>query len=116
MRGTQMARQWQIIRFMENRPSGISVSEIAEKLEAPPRTIYRDLEAIHDAGFPLYTDKDRKNSLWKMLDTYKKGFPVPMTSTELMALHMSRGLLSVFHGTVFHDSIETLFQKVKAAL
>ena len=39
-----------------------------------------------------------------------------MTTTELMALHMSRDLLSILHGTIFHDSIETLFQKVKAAL
>ncbi len=51
-----------------------------------------------------------------MLDTFRKDFPIPMTVTELMALHMSSEILSVFKGTIFHDSIETLFQKVKAAL
>ncbi len=29
---------------------------------------------------------------------------------------MSRDLLSIFQGTIFHESIESLFQKVKAAL
>ncbi|MGC8605387.1 MAG: helix-turn-helix transcriptional regulator, partial [Desulfomonilaceae bacterium] len=116
MRGTQMVRQWKIIRLMESRKYGISGTELARELDVPQRTVYRDLEAIHEAGFPLYSDKDGKNSVWKMLDTFKKDFPVPMTATELMALHMSRDLLSILHGTVFHDSIETLFQKVKAAL
>ncbi len=116
MRGTQMARQWKIIRLMESRKYGISGNELAIELDTPLRTIYRDLKAIEEAGFPLYTDKDGKNSVWKMVDGFKKDFPIPMTGTELMALHMSRDLLSILHGTVFHDSIETLFQKVKAAL
>jgi predicted DNA-binding transcriptional regulator YafY len=116
MRGTQMARQWKIIRLMESHKYGISGNELAVELDTPLRTIYRDLEAIQEAGFPLYTDKDGKNSVWKMVDAFRKDFPIPMTGTELMALHMSRDILSVFQGTIFHDSIETLFQKVKAAL
>ncbi len=116
MRGTQLARQWKMIRLIESRKRGITGAELANELEAPLRTVYRDLDAIQEAGFPIYTDREGKNSYWKILDNFKKGFPVPMTATELMALHMSRDLLSVFEGTVFHESIESLFQKVKAAL
>ncbi len=116
MRGTQMARQWKIIRLMESHKRGISGNDLASELDVPQRTVYRDLEALQEAGFPLYIEKEGKNSAWKMLDTFRKDFPIPMTATELMALHMSRDLLSIFHGTIFHDSIETLFQKVKAAL
>ena len=58
MRGDQIVRQWKIIQFMETRRYGISVAELAEELESQPRTIYRDLEALYDAGFPLYNDKD----------------------------------------------------------
>jgi hypothetical protein len=39
-----------------------------------------------------------------MLDTFKQDFPVPMTVTGLMALHMGRDMLSVFQGTIFHES------------
>jgi predicted DNA-binding transcriptional regulator YafY len=116
MRGTQLARQWKIIKLIESHTKGITVTELANELEVPQRTVYRDLEAIHEAGFPLYTDREGKNSYWKILDTFKKDFPVPMTLTELMALHMSRDLLSVFEGTIFHESIESLFNKVKSAL
>jgi predicted DNA-binding transcriptional regulator YafY len=116
MRGTQLARQWKIIKLIESHTKGIAVAELANELEVPPRTVYRDLEAIQEAGFPIYTDREGKNSYWKILDTFKKDFPLPLTGTELMALHMSRDLLTVFEGTVFHESIESLFNKVKSAL
>lgn len=116
MRGTQLARQWKIIKLIESRKRGISGTELSNELEVPLRTLYRDLEAIQEAGFPLYTYREGKNSYWKILDTFKKDFPIPMTLTELMALHMSRDLLTVFQGTIFHDSIESLFSKVKTAL
>ena len=47
----------------------------------------RDLDAIQEAGFPLYTEQTGKNSYWKLLDTFKKDFPLPLTATELMSLH-----------------------------
>jgi len=115
MRGTQLARQWKIIKLIESRKRGTAVTELANELEAPLRTVYRDLDAIQQAGFPVYTEREGKNSYWKILDTFKKDFPLPITLTELMALHMSRDLLTVFEGTIFHDSIESLFRKVRTA-
>lgn len=116
MRGTQLARQWKIIRMAESRRKGVTAAELAAELGAPLRTVYRDLDAIQEAGFPIYPDKVNSNSYWKLVDTFKKDFPLPLTVTELMALHMSRSLLSIFEGTIFHDSIESLFNKVKAVL
>jgi predicted DNA-binding transcriptional regulator YafY len=116
MRGTQLARQWKVIRLIESRKRGITGAELASELEVPLRTVYRDLDAIQEAGFPIYTDREGKNSFWKILDTFKNDLPVPMTLTELMALHMSRDLLTVLKGTIFHESIESLFNKVKTAL
>jgi len=109
MRGTQLVRQWKIIRMMESRKTGISAMDLAVELEAPVRSVYRDLEAIQEAGFPLYTEQIGKNSYWKLLDTFKKDFPLPLTTTELMSLHMSRDILRIFEGTVFQESIESLF-------
>ncbi|MBI5248094.1 MAG: YafY family transcriptional regulator [Desulfomonile tiedjei] len=116
MRGTILARQWRIIKMMESRKMGITGIELAHELEAPLRTVYRDLEAIQEAGFPIYNEKVGKNSYWKLVDRFKKDLPLPLTATELMALHMSRDLLSIFEGTIFHESIESLFDKVKAVL
>ena len=116
MRGTQLARQWKILRLIESRKMGITGTELADELEVPLRTIYRDLEAIQEAGFPLYTEREGTTSAWKLLEKFKKDFPLPLTLTELMALHMSCDVLSIFEGTVFQASIESLFKKVKASL
>jgi predicted DNA-binding transcriptional regulator YafY len=116
MRGTQLARQWKIIKMIESRKTGVSGLELAQELETPLRTVYRDLEAIQEAGFPIYNERVGKNSYWKLVETFRKDLPLPLTATELMALHMSRDLLSIFDGTIFHESIESLFDKVKAVL
>ncbi len=50
MRGDQLARQWRIIRAIEASPSGLTVTEIAEREETGIRTIYWDLEALHSPG------------------------------------------------------------------
>lgn len=116
MRGSQMARQWRLIRIIESRTQGISATELAQELQVPLRTVYRDLEAIQDAGFPIYSERDGSGSTWKMMDTFKKHVPLPLTHTEVMALHISCDLLSALEGTFLHESIEGIFKKVRASL
>lgn len=116
MRGNQLIRQWKIIQLIESRKRGRSAEELAEELETPVRTIYRDLQAIEASGFPIYNDRDGRKSYWRFTDTFTSRFPLPITTTELMSLHMSRDMLSVFEGTIFQESIESLFAKIKAVL
>lgn len=52
-RGTQVVRQWRIIRLLINAPDGLTVPEIAEAINARLRTTYRDIAALDEAGFPL---------------------------------------------------------------
>ena len=56
-RGDQISRQWQILQILEARRMGVSVPDLANELEANARTIYRDIEALEMAGFPLYSEK-----------------------------------------------------------
>lgn len=116
MRGSQMARQWRLLRLIESRRHGITAADLARELEIPLRTVYRDLEAIQEAGFPLYSERDASGSIWKLMDSFKKQMPLPLTPTELMALHISSDVLSAFNGTFFHASIQSVLKKVKASL
>jgi predicted DNA-binding transcriptional regulator YafY len=50
------------------------------------------------------------------VDGFRANLPLPLTTTELMSLHMSRDILRVFEGTMFQESIESLFDKVQASL
>ena len=115
-RGDQLARQWKIIQSLISSRQGKSVPDMAEALGCHRRTVYRDLEALQAAGFPVYTDRVEGRNHWSLLDTAKNNIPIPFSLPELMALYFSRGMMKVLKDTVFFDSLESLFDKIKATL
>jgi predicted DNA-binding transcriptional regulator YafY len=56
-RGDQLARQWKIIQTLITSRQGKSAADLAGEIECHPRTLYRDLEALQSAGFPIYTER-----------------------------------------------------------
>ncbi|MBW2146141.1 MAG: WYL domain-containing transcriptional regulator [Deltaproteobacteria bacterium] len=116
MRGDQLARQWRIIRAVEASRNGLTVTELAEMENKGVRTIYRDLVALMDAGFPLYTQREDRANRWAFIDTFTFKLPPPFTLTELMSLYLYRDLVRVFKGTAFFDSLESVFKKIRSTL
>ena len=115
-RGDQLGRQWRVIQKLILSRHGKSVGELAADLACHPRTVYRDLEALQIAGFPIYADRVDGKNLWSVLDTIKHRIPIPFSFSELMALYFSRDMLKVFQGTFIFESLESLFQKIKTTL
>jgi biotin operon repressor len=115
-RGDQLGRQWRIIQTLLSSKLGKSAAELADGLDCNPRTVYRDLEALQVAGFPIYTERIDGKNLWSLLDTMKHQLPIPFNLMELMALYFSRDMMKVFKDTVFYDSLESLFHKIKTTL
>jgi predicted DNA-binding transcriptional regulator YafY len=70
-RGDQLGRQWRIIQTLLTSKIGKSAADLAEEMEANPRTVYRDLEALQVAGFPIFA-LDRI----KMLHQTKEPFQI----------------------------------------
>jgi DeoR/GlpR family transcriptional regulator of sugar metabolism len=56
VRGDQLARQWQILRTIESRNHEVTVADLAAQEGCHSRTIWRDLAAIQEAVFPLYSE------------------------------------------------------------
>ncbi len=115
-RGDQLSRQWKIIQCLVASRVGKSIEDLAVDLECHPRTVYRDLDALQAAGFPLYTEKRGGKKLWALLDAARHQIPIPFSVTELMALYFSLGMMKVLENTVFHESLDTLFKKIKSTL
>ncbi len=115
-RGDQLSRQWKIIQTLMAARRGRSAADLAKGLGCHARTVYRDLEALQVAGFPLYTEKSEPKTLWSIFDDGKHQMPIPLNLTELMALYFSRNMLKVLEGTAIHDSLVSLFEKVKSTL
>jgi len=116
MRGEQLARQWRILRTLESNKYSVTVAELARQEGCHARTLWRDLAALQEAGFPLYSEKDGQKSRWGFIEGYKFHLPIPFTVTELMSLYFCRDTLRIFKDTVFYESLDELFGKVRSTL
>ena len=115
MRGDQLARQWQLMQRLAHSRAGAGLDELAEELGCVRRTVYRDLDALMYAGFPVTSEKRDGKAYYRFLDNFEMG-QVPFTPDELLALAFSEDLLKTLEGTVFHDSIQAALTKVRAGL
>ncbi|MBU1170809.1 MAG: transcriptional regulator [Proteobacteria bacterium] len=117
-RGDQMGRQWKVIQTLISAHHGKTVNELVDELELDchPRTVYRDLEALQTAGFPIYTETMDGKNLWMIMDSAREKMPIPMTLSELMSLYLARDMLKVLRHTVFYSSLKSLFHKIKTSL
>lgn len=115
MRGDQLSRQWQLIQRLGKSRAGVGLDQLAEDLGCVRRTVYRDLDALMFAGFPLISEKRGGKAYYKFLDSFDLGH-VPFTADEVLALVFGQDLLRPLEGTPFHDSIESALAKIRAGL
>jgi predicted DNA-binding transcriptional regulator YafY len=112
---SQAGRVHDVIRLIEAR-HGITVDELAEETGVDRRTVYRDLAAIQEAGYPLISDRDGVRKLYRFLTRFKDIPPITFTLQELMALSLFRSQLDFLKGTAFRDDMEAIFRKVNSVL
>jgi predicted DNA-binding transcriptional regulator YafY len=108
MRGDQLARQWRVIRALEASLNGLTVAEIAQREEKGLRTIYRDLEAIQVAGFPLYTERVEKANRWAFIDTFKLTILPSFSPTELRSYLFVEDPAGAVNSIPSYDSLDSM--------
>lgn len=114
-RAEQIPRQWRILRRLEANRFGLSANDLADEENCPVRTIYRDLDDLEEAGFPLIQEKRGKRSLWRL--AFQRNQPnIPLVYTEVCALWLSRRFLSLWKGTDMFEAATSAFDKVRAML
>lgn len=113
---SQAARLHDVIRILEAR-YGATVDELAEECGVTRRTIYRDLDAIRDAGYPLDSEQEVDgHTLYRFVTGYKKSPPITFSLDELMTLYLCRGQLGFLKGTPFEDDLEAIFGRIRSSL
>ena len=122
-RNSQVARILCLLDVMESAPSdGYTVSELYEKVSSrghvfKPRTAYRDLDALAQAGFPLFPKGDDENTQrWILERKTKINQYFSMTPSELFALYIARGVLAPLRDTPFYNDLQSIFTKLEARL
>lgn len=116
-RNAEVIRQWNIVREIESRPAGVTIHHLARLTGVTTRTIRRDLDALQQAGFPLYDDRQDNKVLWRLrARPFKALAEAGFTLSELSALYFSRTLLECLSATPFHADLQRAFDKFESVL
>jgi predicted DNA-binding transcriptional regulator YafY len=118
-RNAEVIRQWTILREIERaRGAGVTIDGLAAQCDVTTRTIRRDLQALEEAGFPIYDDRSRDDgrTRWTINGQVFKGLAAGLTLSELCALYFSRTLLESLAGTPFRGDLESAFEKLASTL
>jgi predicted DNA-binding transcriptional regulator YafY len=115
MRNAEVIRQWKILKTIE-AGRYTTTQALAEAHEVTERTIRRDIEALQEAGFPLYDDRQDGRKVWRLVPGYKQKLTQSFSLAELAALYFGKNLLSFLGGAPFAEDLESAFAKIREAL
>src|SRR5258706_15746366 len=83
------AHRWVLLeRFLARSPKGISVMQLAQKLDVHRATIYRDIDELSRAGLPIW---QAKSTVGILTDCYL--LPLPLNIYEALSLFIATRLL-----------------------
>jgi proteasome accessory factor B len=115
MRNAEVIRQWKILKRIEAGRYTTS-ADLAAEHGVTERTIRRDIEALQEAGFPLYDERSEGRKIWRLVDGYKQRLNQTFTLSELSALYFGKNLMSFLGGAPFAQELEAAFGKIQEAL
>jgi predicted DNA-binding transcriptional regulator YafY len=111
-----VSRAIRLLSIIERNANGLRVTDMAEQLGANARAVYRDLQVLEELHVPLYPDKNGRESFWKVDPDYRNRLSIPFSLSELLSLYFAQDSIRPLDGTVFYDSLQSLFEKVWAVL
>ena len=116
-RNAEVIRQWKLLLHLDGLAHGRAVDELAAELGVNKRTVWRDLAALQEAGFPPVDDKRERKTVWRVMQLPLKSLTdAGLSVTEVCSLYMSRALLLTLTGTPFEAGLNSLLKKVQRAL
>src|ERR1043165_8249125 len=94
MRNAEVIRQWQGLKEVESHRTGVTIHELADRLDVSTRTIRRDLQALQEAGFAVYDEGEENDTKrWKLEAQPFKAVQEGLSVTDVAALYLSRSVV-----------------------
>jgi proteasome accessory factor B len=115
LRNAEVIRQWRILKRIE-AGRYTTAQDLADEHGVTERTIRRDIEALQEAGFPLYDERSEGRKVWRLIEGYRQRLTQTFTLAELSALYFSKNLMAFLGGSPFATDLEAAFGKIKEAL
>src|SRR5918993_1927484 len=115
-RNAEVIRQWTILKALEASRRA-TIDELAKQTGVTTRTIRRDLDALQEAGFPLFDEVHDGKKYWTLEQrAFRRLDDTGFTIAELSALYFSRTLLECLASTPFQADVRSAFDKLAGAL
>ena len=115
-RNAEVIRQWSILRDLESSRR-MTIDDLAARTGVSTRTIRRDLEALQEAGFPLFDEVHDGRRYWTLEQrAFRRLDETGFNLAELSALYFSRTLVECLAATPFREDVRKAFDKLAAAL
>ena len=115
-RNAEVIRQWTILKELE-ASRRVTIDDLAELTGVTTRTIRRDLDALQEAGFPLFDETHDGKKYWTLEQkAFRRLDDTAFTLAELSALYFSRTLVECLSGTPFERDVRSAFDKLATAL
>ena len=115
-RNAEVIRQWTILRDLESSRR-LTIDEMAARTGVTTRTIRRDLEALQEAGFPLFDEVHEGKRYWTLEQrAFRRLDETGFNLAELSALYVSRTLAECLAATPFQQDVRNAFDRLAAAL
>jgi predicted DNA-binding transcriptional regulator YafY len=107
-RGDQIGRWLTILEELRASRFGLAAEILARRHGWNPRTVYRDLRGLEDAGFPITAVDGR----WKLIDRWQRALPFPLSVGERIALGFAHKLFEPLGGTPVGRDFEKLYERL----
>ncbi len=116
-RNAEVVRHWKMLLHIDAVRSGVSVQDLAREFGVTTRTVWRDLAALQEVGFPLVDEKRDRTTVWTLLNMPLKALnDAGLSVTEACSLYLSRALLVSFTGTPFEPGLAAITKKIEKGL
>lgn len=122
-RNEQLIRQHKLLQILERYRFGRTLSEMRDELveelglsSLHTRSVRRDVEALQAAGFDVISNEEDRGRVWKLGPRFRGSHKITASSTELIALSLSRDLMHPLAGTPFWLGIESFWNKMQESL
>jgi predicted DNA-binding transcriptional regulator YafY len=117
MRNAEVIRQWQVLREIEARRTGVTIHELADQVRVSTRTIRRDLQALQEAGFAIYDEGEtNETKRWRLDGSPFKTVQEGLTVADVAALYLSRAVVEGVSGWPLAAELGRAFEKLEQAL
>ena len=117
MRNAEVIRQWQILREIESRRTGVTIHELSRNTGVSTRTIRRDLQALQEAGFSVFDEgEENETKKWRLEAQPFRALQDGLSVSDVAALYLSRALVEALPGWPLAAELRAAFEKIERSL